>query len=172
MPHQEIHLTSRSHFEIEAVQRGLLTVDVVGVDTESGMNSQLIGLEETFQGASNRITFLRRTGVGGTIVSIEKGLVNTGNNRWLNIDAVIIEDRQGNQGRATTTGVAIPYPAISQLLEAGPEHTTIGRVLKQLYPHMPDHQDLHAFFTRGQTNRRQLLAQAVRFAQENLDQNT
>lgn len=104
----------------------------------SGVNDQPYGLKETEQGARNRMANAKRqlaeeSARGGdgdydVVVAMESGIMRErGGHRDRAV--VIVEDREGRQGKATSRGVKFPEHLVEEARQAGFDHTTVGSLI-------------------------------------------
>jgi len=103
---------SKNPVKLEAVREGfervLGTVEVVGVDVDSGVSSHPIGLEETYLGAYNRAKNAFETIQCTYSVGIEAGMVKIGDH-WVDVHVCVVYD-----GVRDTVGISqgFEYPKI------------------------------------------------------------
>lgn len=138
-------------------------VQVIGLETPSGVAAQPVGLEETFAGAENRARALvqrnMHEGLGAHFcVGIEGGVVQL-HGRWFAFGVVCIADAGGRLGFGVTSHFELPY-AIAAGLAGGVE---LGEVIDELT-------GLHdtrsaggaiGFLSAGRLDRQGLAAQGV-----------
>lgn len=156
-------------FKKTALQLGVKVTesDIGTVEADSQINSQPVGLAEIFTGARNRLRASREKGVQGRVCAIENGIVELIPDQWVDLAVVLIEDENQIQGMSTSIGIPVPLEVIKKVLEIGPDKTTIGTVLAEMFPEV-DHKNPHLHFTHGVISRQDLLTQAVEAAYANL----
>lgn len=166
----EVSVASENQKKIAAVQLGTSCENVIGVQSESSVNPQPIGLAEIIQGAWNRIKSARKKGVKGILFAIENGLVEIAPNNFVDLAVVIVDDGIGHHSLAFTKEVVVPFEVVKRVLEIGPDKTTIGLVICDMYPEAGiDHQDIHLFLTNGKFSRQNFLEEGVKLAWEKLN---
>eukprot|EP00668_Euglena_longa_P014849 GGOE01018879.1.p2 GENE.GGOE01018879.1~~GGOE01018879.1.p2 ORF type:complete len:211 (-),score=51.94 GGOE01018879.1:409-1020(-) len=154
-------------------------VDVQGRDTQSGVNAQPVGHEETLHGCANRLEqALSACQDAHYVVAMENGLVPVDvpgcplscdpeadpNPRHFDVAWVAIYDAPHQRCEwSHSAGVPFPPSAVDEARARGLERTTAGLVLQRqgLAAH---HADPHTTLTEGLAARGDLLEQALRVA--------
>eukprot|EP00667_Euglena_gracilis_P021143 EG_transcript_23076 len=154
-------------------------VEVRGVDTQSGVNAQPMGHDETLRGCANRL----RQAVASSpeahfAVAMENGLVPVNVPSWSDLSAspptpsqqyfdvawVAVYDIARGQGEwSHSAGLPFPVDAVEEAQAQGLETTTAGWVL-QRRGRVPNHADPHRTLTAGLAPRGALLEAALRVA--------
>jgi non-canonical (house-cleaning) NTP pyrophosphatase len=166
-------LGSSSGHNLTAVKEVLVpvfkTVDLAGKKVNSGINAQPVGLDETLQGALNRLKDLKRM-IGDTrydlLAAFENGITSVilkdGKDIWFDLAWTVVEDSQGNVSFAPSTGVQIDNQIVNEMFCRGQEKVTIGDILAEKYGCHPA--DPHELLTDKLLNRSVILQQSLQSA--------
>lgn len=143
-------------------------VQVKGVKASSEINEQPVGHEETIKGALNRLknakTFMRGI-VFDYCIAIENGLFKVEINhktRWFDCAWVVVEDSNGNQRIALSSGLEFSESAVKKALEKGLETTTVGSIMTEETG--CDGTDPQLFMTNNLVSRADMIKQALEIA--------
>ena len=114
----------------QAFEKYFDNIDIEGIAVESNVGAQPVN-EEILQGAKNRIKNLKKYANNNNIkadfyIASEAGITNL-LGEWIDINAVIIEDRNGFQSFGTSQGFPIPDKYIDEIKE-----TELGNVVLDL----------------------------------------
>ncbi|KAL1508726.1 hypothetical protein AB1Y20_004821 [Prymnesium parvum] len=166
-------VASTAGAKLVAVERAL-GGRVHGVKTDSLVAEQPVGVEETAQGARNRMRALLAdetlVPTFSHAVAIENGLVRAATNGsvddpaevWVDLAVVCVRDlRTGAEVFSTSAGLQFPSESVAEWAECGQEGT-VGAVLAAGVG--CDKQDPHAFLTCGAFSRADLLEHAIKVA--------
>ena len=115
----------------QAFEKYFDSVEIEGISVESEVGNQPVN-EEILQGAKNRVKNLKKYAIKNNIqvdfyVSSEAGITNS-LGEWIDINAVIIEDRNGFQSFGTSQGFPIPDKYIDEIKE-----TELGKVMDRIF---------------------------------------
>ena len=104
----------------QAFEKYFDSVEIEGISVESEVGNQPVN-EEILQGAKNRIKNLKKYANNNNIkadfyIASEAGITNL-LGEWIDINAVIIEDRNGFQSFGTSQGFPIPDKYIDEIKE-------------------------------------------------------
>lgn len=106
-------------------------VEIEGVSVSSDVSDQPIN-EEIFQGAKNRIKNLRYYAKSNNIdadfyIASEAGITNLLGD-WIDINAAVIESRDGLQSVGTSQGFPIPEKYIDEI-----KRTELGKLMDKIF---------------------------------------
>ncbi len=157
----KIILGSKSELKRKAVEHalqaaGLQQVEVVCIDTESGVNPQPVEELEIATGARNRALAARAHDSTAYALGIESGLIHP--REWADIAYLVLIAPDGNEFVARTACVTIPDEIVEESRASGFQKTA-GQVLAD--KHGCNHYDPHAFLTEGKWSRRMLLTREL-----------
>ena len=115
----------------QAFEKYFDNIDIEGIAVESNVGAQPVN-EEILQGAKNRIKNLKKYANNNNIkadfyIASEAGITNS-LGEWIDINAVIIEDRNGFQSFGTSQGFPIPDKYIEEI-----KQTELGKVMDRLF---------------------------------------
>lgn len=115
----------------QAFEKYFESVEIEGISVESNVSNQPIN-EEIFEGAKNRIKNLKVYAKNNNIVAdfyiaSEAGITDL-LGEWIDINAVVIEDKSGFQSVGTSQGFPIPNKYIEQIKE-----TELGKVMDKIF---------------------------------------
>ena len=115
----------------QAFEKYFDNIDIEGIAVESNVGAQPVN-EEILQGAKNRIKNLKKYANNNNIkadfyIASEAGITNL-LGEWIDINAVIIEDRNGFQSFGTSQGFPIPDKYIDEIKE-----TELGKVMDRIF---------------------------------------
>jgi len=106
-------------------------VEIEGISVDSEVSDQPIN-EEIFLGAKNRVENLKQYAKNNNIqvdfyISSEAGITNL-LGEWIDINAVVIEDKNGYQSVGTSQGFPIPEKYIDEI-----KQTELGKVMDKIF---------------------------------------
>lgn len=115
----------------EAFEKYFDNVEIEGIPVNSDVGEQPIN-EEILQGAKNRVKNLREYSINNNIeadfyVSSEAGITNL-LGEWIDINAVVVEDKKGLQSVGTSQGFPIPDKYVQEIKE-----TELGKVMDKIF---------------------------------------
>eukprot|EP00967_Tisochrysis_lutea_P060989 scaffold78085_cov44-Tisochrysis_lutea.AAC.2 len=161
-------LGSTASLKLEAAQLALPGCSVEGVEVESTVRDQPLGLEETLRGARGRLTAIVESPAAeqaDLAIAIENGLVcirdseDAEKETWVDLAVVVVRNlKSGVEGVSTSAGIQFPTALVADWAEAGAEGT-VGAWLAS--EHGCNKQDPHAYLTRGDFPRSALLKEAI-----------
>ncbi|GMI25606.1 hypothetical protein TeGR_g4265 [Tetraparma gracilis] len=158
-------VASVSELKLRAVRDAFTPMDdVVGVDAASGVDSQPIGLDETFAGARGRLDAALRSELArkaSVVIAIESGIVQVGG-AYVDMSVVLAKDvKGGREATATSAGVQIPSSYIDQWRNSE-KWATVGEVIAAEVN--CNKVDPHQYLTQKHFERATLITEAVRVA--------
>lgn len=118
----KILVATTNNAKLEGVKKAFNTyfdsIEILGVKSDSEVPDQPVN-NEIRLGAENRISNLKKYANKNEInydycVSVEAGIADYFGD-WLNIQIVMIEDRQGQKGIGTSPGYSIPIRYIDEI---------------------------------------------------------
>lgn len=170
----EIFVASTSECKLEAVKNASkemypdVVVNVHGRKASSGINEQPVGHEETVQGALNRLKSLKDI-IGQTrydlLVAFENGIFAVtigGQETWFDLGWVVVEDVDGNQAFACSTGMEFPVGDVEEARQRGFSRSTVGSVIAERTG--ADSADPHSYLTKQTVTRADMLGQSLKTA--------
>ncbi len=106
-------------------------VEIEGISVSSDVSDQPIN-EEIFQGAKNRVKNLKEYAIKNNLeadyyVASEAGITDLLGN-WIDINAVVVEDKNGVQSVGTSQGFQIPEKYVDEI-----KQTELGKVMDRLF---------------------------------------
>ena len=115
----------------EAFEKYFDNIEIEGIPVNSDVGNQPID-EEIFQGAKNRVKNLKEYAIHNHIeadfyISSEAGITNL-LGEWIDINAVVVEDKNGLQSVGTSQGFPIPDKYIEEIRE-----TELGKVMDKIF---------------------------------------
>lgn len=160
-----IVVASTNQIKIDAVREACrelqLGIPVEGIDVSSGVPVQPIGLKEIHAGASHRAREAHKRKPHATVIGIENGIEYV-SPHWRDMSAVHVLLPDGHTLNAVSEAIAVPMPIVKKMLQRGREHTTIGKIVAELYLCNP--RDPHYFLTDGKTSRQRIIKNTVQSA--------
>ena len=116
----------------EAFEKYFNDVEIEGIPVESNVSNQPFN-KEIFKGAKNRIKNLKEYAKKNNIqadfyVASEAGIQNLLCEEWIDINAVVIEDKNGFQSVGMSQGFQIPNKYIKDIKE-----TELGQVMDKIF---------------------------------------
>jgi len=178
----EIFVASTSKHKLEAVNNVANTLfpeskpKIEGRKTASEINEQPVGHEETVRGALNRLENLKKV-IGETrydiLVALENGIFPIKireREAWFDLACVVVEDAEGNQSFAHSTGVEFDAQTVEEARKKGFETTTVGSLIAERTG--ADSTDPHSYLTNQIVSRREMLEQALKTAMGQLARTT
>lgn len=149
---------------IEACQRIGFQIQVISFATQSGVNEQPIGLEETLRGAQERAEAARRSEPNAVCVGIESGILRA---EGVSIDlaVIVVLTRSGKRIVSTSAGMSFPEVLVRETETLGFEKHTVGSMIADVFN--GDAADPHRALSNGALTRGRLLVTglSVAFAQ-------
>ena len=115
----------------QAFERYFDNVEIEGIPVNSDVGDQPVN-EEIFKGARNRVKNLKEYAKNNNIkadyfVSSEAGITNL-LGEWIDINYVVIENKEGLQSVGTSQGFPIPDRYIDEIKE-----TELGKVMDKIF---------------------------------------
>ena len=115
----------------QAFEKYFNDVEVEGISVSSGVSDQPIN-EEIFQGAKNRVKNLKEYAIKNNLeadyyVASEAGITDLLGS-WIDINAVVVEDKNGVQSIGTSQGFQIPEKYVDEI-----KQTELGKVMDRLF---------------------------------------
>eukprot|EP00026_Physarum_polycephalum_P019730 Phypoly_transcript_21883.p1 GENE.Phypoly_transcript_21883~~Phypoly_transcript_21883.p1 ORF type:complete len:178 (+),score=25.93 Phypoly_transcript_21883:21-554(+) len=166
----KVYVASLSPIKVSAVSEvvgELLSghFEVHGLHTESGIDDQPVGLEETFTGANNRVTHAKTLVTDSYlfIIGIENGIVQVGG-KWVDLAVVLVSNAEGDTFLSTSTGVVFDTKYVEMAKEKGFDKHTVGSIMAKAYGKGCSSTDPHEYLTSGAVPRKATLIQAVKVA--------
>ena len=106
-------------------------VEIEGIPVNSEVGDQPVN-EEILQGAKNRVKNLKKFAKENKIeadfyVSSEAGITNL-LGEWVDINCVVIEDKEGMQSVGTSPGFPIPDKYVEEIID-----TELGKVMDKIF---------------------------------------
>lgn len=116
----------------EAFEKYFENVDIEGVPVASDVSDQPIN-EDIFKGAKNRVKNLKKYAKENNIevdffVASEAGITNLLSGEWIDINAVVIEDKNGVQSVGTSQGFQVPDRYMDEI-----KATELGKVMDKIF---------------------------------------
>ena len=116
----------------EAFEKYFENVEIEGVPVSSDVGDQPIN-EEIFEGAKNRVKNLKKYAKENNIevdffVSSEAGITNLLGGEWIDVNAAVIEDKNGIQSVGTSQGFQIPDRYMDEI-----RATELGKVMDKIF---------------------------------------
>lgn len=163
-----IYLTSASPIKIKATYNAFkslgLSVNVLSVKTKSGVSEQPLSIEETLQGALNRIVDLENKLTNAThkaILSIEGGNAKLLKNEadYHHVVAIVFKTPKRITKNIFAPGLCIPGKIIKQIPT---KYKDLGEYVQQNYG-IKD-KDPYVAFTNGKLTRENILQWCIKTA--------
>ena len=115
----------------QAFEKYFDNVEIEGIAVESDVSKQPTN-KEIFQGAKNRVKHLKEYAKQNNIeadfyIASEGGITNLLGN-WIELNAAVIEDKEGLQGVGTSSGFEIPEKYIDDIIA-----TEFGIVMDKVF---------------------------------------
>ena len=116
----------------EAFEKYFENVEIEGVPVSSDVGDQPIN-EEIFEGAKNRIKNLKKYAKENNLevdffVASEAGITNLLGGEWIDINAAVIEDKNGVQSVGTSQGFQVPDRYMDEI-----RATELGKVMDKIF---------------------------------------
>ena len=146
----------------EALRRiGYSHIGVTGCHTESGVNAQPVGMEETTTGAMNRAYAARAAVPSGVLwVGIESGIFRAPpHSLTLDLAVIAFVPSTGDALLSTSTGITFPEEYVNEAERRGFRHVTVGHVIAERLG--GDGTDPHSVLTGGRTSRNETLVTGI-----------
>ena len=141
------------------------TLLVKGHKAASDINEQPVGHDETLQGALNRLAHLKEL-VGATrfdlLVAMENGIAVVHTEKgdmWFDTGFVIVEDANGLQGIALSTGIRFDNADVEEARGLGFATTTVGSIIAKRTG--ADGTDPQKMLTNKLVSRAEMMKQAL-----------
>lgn len=135
-------------------------VKIEGVVVDSEVGNQPVN-EEIFEGAKNRVKNLKKYAKSNKIeadfyISSEAGITNLLGN-WIDINAVVVEDKEGYQSVGISQGFPIPNKYIEEI-----KKTELGKVMDKIFSgkELGKGKGGISFLTKGEVTRIELTKNA------------
>lgn len=115
----------------QAFEKYFENVEIEGVKVSSEVSDQPIN-DEIFQGVRNRVKnvkeYAEKNGIEADYyVASEAGIINF-SGEWVDINAVVIEDKEGYQSFGTSQGFPVPDRYMKEIQE-----TELGAVMDRIF---------------------------------------
>lgn len=115
----------------EAFEKYFNDIEIEGIDVSSDVADQPVN-EEILQGARNRVKNLKKYATENQIeadfyIASEGGITNS-LGEWIDINCVVVEDKQNFQSMGISQGFPIPNKYIDKIRE-----TELGTVMDKLF---------------------------------------
>lgn len=115
----------------EAFEKYFDNIEIVGIPVNSDVGDQPVD-EEILKGAKNRVKHLKEYAKDNQIkadfyISSEAGITNL-LGEWIDINAVVVEDKNGLQSVGTSQGFPIPDKYVKEIIE-----TEFGKVMDKIF---------------------------------------
>lgn len=115
----------------QAFEKYFENVEIEGVKVSSEVSDQPIN-DEIFQGVRNRVKnvkeYAEKNGIEADYyVASEAGIINL-SGEWIDINAVVIEDKEGYQSLGTSQGFPVPEKYMKEICE-----TELGKVMDRIF---------------------------------------
>ena len=116
----------------EAFEKYFDNVEIEGIPVSSDVSDQPIN-EEIFEGAKNRIKNLKKYAKENNLevdffVASEAGITNLLGGEWIDINAAVIEDKNGVQSVGTSQGFQVPDRYMDEI-----RATELGKVMDKIF---------------------------------------
>mmetsp|Transcript_18243 Transcript_18243/g.24038 ORF Transcript_18243/g.24038 Transcript_18243/m.24038 type:complete len:202 (-) Transcript_18243:75-680(-) len=174
---QRILVATTSELKIEAVKLAFemsfeekqIIFHCEGISAPSSINAQPFGMNETLQGALNRLEYAINSENYESydyIVSIENGIfeVNQGQ-QFFDIGWIVLQRRSdGKRVFSTTPSIEFSSEVVEQAKQKGFSTTTVGDILSETYEGNCNTKDPHSFLTHSKFSRVDLLELGVKAA--------
>ena len=160
----KVYISSENKLKISATSKALRELnykeEVIGLKTVSGISEEPTSIEETYNGAENRLADLKRSIKDKKwkfLVSIESGITNLHrkHNVW-GFSVCIIENSQGKRSVTINTDLEIPKD-MTDLVPS--EYPDLGVLVQEKFG-IKD-KDPYLYFTNGKLSREKLLFNSV-----------
>ncbi len=161
-----IAIGSTNSIKTQAVQTAFEGSCFQSVKVSSSINEQPIGLRETRRGAENRLReTIQAVPQANLWIVIENGLKQK-NGQWVDFAVVILYSAQ-QKVVVKSEEVLVPTWLVDLARERGFSHTTVGKIIAELYPTVDSH-DPHNFLTNGQISRLSILVNTLLLGKQKL----
>ena len=115
----------------EAFEKYFDNIEIEGIPVNSDVGDQPVN-EEILKGAKNRVKHLKEYAKDNHIkadfyISSEAGITNL-LGEWIDINAVVVEDKNGLQSVGTSQGFPIPDKYVKEIIE-----TELGKVMDKIF---------------------------------------
>ena len=115
----------------QAFEKYFENIEIEGINVDSEVGNQPIN-EQIFLGAKNRVKNLREYAKNNNIeadfyIASEAGITNLLGN-WVDINAAVVESKEGFQSVGTSQGFPIPEKYIPEIID-----TELGKVMDKLF---------------------------------------
>lgn len=116
----------------EAFEKYFENVEIEGIPVSSDVSDQPIN-EEIFEGAKNRIKNLKKYAKENNLevdffVASEAGITNLLGGEWIDINAAVIENKNGVQSVGTSQGFQVPDRYMDEI-----RATELGKVMDKIF---------------------------------------
>ena len=131
----KILIGTKNPGKIEGAKKAFETyfkdVEVYGIQVDSEVNAQPVN-EEIVKGAKNRVKNLKKYAKENKIEAdffvASEGGINNFFEEWIDINCVIIEDKNGIESMGTSPGFPIPNKYIEEI-----KSTELGKVMDRIF---------------------------------------
>lgn len=165
----KIFVGSKNPVKIDSVKEALSSyfgsIEVIGIDAESGVPVQPVG-DETFLGARNRARFLKlycqKENIGADLfIGIEGGIAKLFD-KWFAFGCMCIIDATGKEGFGTSPLFQLPDQVVNKLLDG----IELGHVMDEIQneENTKQKQGAIGYFTNGVMNRKELYIEGLKVA--------
>ncbi len=155
-------LGSTSPIKIEALKRACIKIgldtNVVGIEAESGVHNQPMGLAEISKGALNRVMAARKHDPTAVAIGIENGISIISATLNIEYAVILLIAPDGTHFVGSSEGISFPAEAIEMSRKTG-FTTTVGQCIAEKA--VSDPTDPHAFLTNNHAPRIRLLENAL-----------
>ena len=115
----------------QAFEKYFENIEIEGINVDSEVGNQPVN-EQIFLGAKNRVKNIKEYAKKNNIaadfyIASEAGITNLLGN-WIDINAAVVESKDGFQSVGTSQGFPIPEKYIPEILE-----TELGKVMDKLF---------------------------------------
>jgi len=158
------YLSSESVLKLSATSFGLrefaIKCEVLGIKTESKVSEQPFSIDETYLGAENRLTDLKKKVEGKAyeyLISIESGITKLHQKHNVHgLSVCIIENKLGRRSVSISTELEVP----KEMTDLVPDpYADLGVLVQKKYGE--ENKDPYLFLSKGKISRNQLLTNAV-----------
>lgn len=157
------YLTSESVIKLQAaafgIQRFSGTTNIIGKKTVTSIPNQPIGLQQTLDGAVERLENLKKEKLETYeyLISLENGLIFDESQKiYFDAAVCVIENNQGKREIGLSSGMLISKDIIFELLENNLE---LGPVIMEKYD--ISEKDPVVFYTHGKVKRTEVLEEVI-----------
>ncbi len=157
-----LQLGSTSTHKLEALKEACVKVGIKAeinvFPSESGVNAQPYGLDETYQGAATRARNAQSADPQAIAVGIENGIVPVGDT-CVDLAVIVALTPDGQSFVGTSVGVEFLKEAVQEARKRGFKTTTASDVMAETMGSSVT--DPHSTLTGGRTSRKAILVEVV-----------